>query len=221
MHRTLVARGVAFSQPPTDMDYLWREARFADPDGHDLRVAFMGANRLAPPWRVHGAPEFAPVANARPLELSLRHVTLVVAEWEACRDFYVRVLGLVPIVDEAPRYARLAFARGEATLSIEKTDHARSPATAEQNQLFFQVAEADLANVADELARRGARFASRAPKLLPYLWREAKFADPHGSDLRLVAYGPDGRNRLDPPWRVGRDPWLARLQWAWEYYVVG
>lgn len=48
----LVARGVQFEQMPTDMFYLWREARLADPDGHQIRLYFAGVNRLDPPWKV-------------------------------------------------------------------------------------------------------------------------------------------------------------------------
>jgi uncharacterized glyoxalase superfamily protein PhnB len=29
--------GLQFEQPPTDMSYLWREARLRDPDGHQVR----------------------------------------------------------------------------------------------------------------------------------------------------------------------------------------
>lgn len=48
----LTARGIRFDQPPTDMPYLWREARLRDPDGHDLRLYYAGENRLNPPWRM-------------------------------------------------------------------------------------------------------------------------------------------------------------------------
>jgi hypothetical protein len=34
------------------MDYLWREARLADPDGHELRLYRAGPNRLNPPWKL-------------------------------------------------------------------------------------------------------------------------------------------------------------------------
>jgi hypothetical protein len=34
------------------MDYLWREARLSDPDGHELRLYRAGRNRLDPPWKV-------------------------------------------------------------------------------------------------------------------------------------------------------------------------
>ena len=48
----LEARGIVFTQPPTDMDYLWREARLLDPDGHDLRLFHSAGNRLDPPWKI-------------------------------------------------------------------------------------------------------------------------------------------------------------------------
>jgi len=48
----LKAHGVHFDQDPTDMDYLWREARLRDPDGHELRLYRAGENRLHPPWRL-------------------------------------------------------------------------------------------------------------------------------------------------------------------------
>lgn len=48
----LKARGIVFEQDPTDMPYLWREARLRDPDGHDIRIYHAGENRLNPPWRL-------------------------------------------------------------------------------------------------------------------------------------------------------------------------
>lgn len=51
----LEAKGVVFTQPPTDMFYLWREARLRDPDGHELRLYHAGENRLNPPWRMKEA----------------------------------------------------------------------------------------------------------------------------------------------------------------------
>lgn len=46
------AAGIPLTQEPTDMVYLWREARLLDPDGHDLRLYHAGRNRLHPPWKV-------------------------------------------------------------------------------------------------------------------------------------------------------------------------
>jgi predicted enzyme related to lactoylglutathione lyase len=48
----LKAKGIAFAQDPTDMDYLWREARVDDPDGHDIHLYYAGKNRLDPPWKL-------------------------------------------------------------------------------------------------------------------------------------------------------------------------
>lgn len=51
----LKAKGFVFEQDPTDMSYLWREARLKDPDGHDIRLYFAADNRLNPPWKVKSA----------------------------------------------------------------------------------------------------------------------------------------------------------------------
>ena len=48
----LKSKGLSFEQDPTDMDYLWREARLRDPDGLDLRLYNAGDNRLNPPWKI-------------------------------------------------------------------------------------------------------------------------------------------------------------------------
>ena len=48
----LEAKGMIFEQPPTDMSYLWREARLRDPDGYDVRLYYAGKNRLDPPWKL-------------------------------------------------------------------------------------------------------------------------------------------------------------------------
>ncbi|KAH9258708.1 hypothetical protein BASA81_003210 [Batrachochytrium salamandrivorans] len=45
-------QGFEFLEPPTDKDYLWREARLKTPEGHDVRFYFAGVNRLDPPWKV-------------------------------------------------------------------------------------------------------------------------------------------------------------------------
>ena len=44
--------GMDIEQEPTDMSYLWREARLRDPDGHQIRLYFADGNRLNPPWRI-------------------------------------------------------------------------------------------------------------------------------------------------------------------------
>jgi len=48
----LLRRGFEFLEPPTDQDWLWREARLADPSGNIICLYWAGENRLNPPWRV-------------------------------------------------------------------------------------------------------------------------------------------------------------------------
>jgi catechol 2,3-dioxygenase-like lactoylglutathione lyase family enzyme len=48
----LVREGVVFDQLPSDMPWLWREARLRDPDGHELCLYHAGHNRRHPPWRL-------------------------------------------------------------------------------------------------------------------------------------------------------------------------
>jgi catechol 2,3-dioxygenase-like lactoylglutathione lyase family enzyme len=48
----LKAMGIHFDQPPTDQQWLWREARLSDPDGNELIIFNAGRNRKNPPWRV-------------------------------------------------------------------------------------------------------------------------------------------------------------------------
>ena len=52
VHAELVHLGLRFEQPPTDMAYVWGEARLRDPSGHQIRLYHAGENRLNPPWRL-------------------------------------------------------------------------------------------------------------------------------------------------------------------------
>ena len=38
--------------PPVDRDWLWREARLADPSGNVICIYRAGENRRFPPWRM-------------------------------------------------------------------------------------------------------------------------------------------------------------------------
>jgi organic hydroperoxide reductase OsmC/OhrA/catechol 2,3-dioxygenase-like lactoylglutathione lyase family enzyme len=44
--------GFNFVCDPVDQSYLWREAIFLDPDGHQVFIYHAGKNRLDPPWRL-------------------------------------------------------------------------------------------------------------------------------------------------------------------------
>ncbi len=48
----LRAAGVELDTDPTDMPWLWREARLRDPDGHHLCLFHAGVHRTHPPWRL-------------------------------------------------------------------------------------------------------------------------------------------------------------------------
>jgi catechol 2,3-dioxygenase-like lactoylglutathione lyase family enzyme len=120
------------------------------------------------------------------------HVTVFVTDLTRSKAFY-ETLGLKAIVHSAPRYARFVFPEGEATLSLEVTGAAASPARAE---LFFECSDLD-ARVA-ALKTKGLIF-DQDPTDTHYLWREARLRDPDGHELRLYFAG---ENRLNPPWRL-------------------
>ena len=48
----LIESGLKFTQLPTDMPWLWREAHLYDPDGNRIILFKAGENRKNPPWRV-------------------------------------------------------------------------------------------------------------------------------------------------------------------------
>jgi hydroxymethylpyrimidine/phosphomethylpyrimidine kinase len=39
-------------EAPADHDWLWREARLADPSGNQICIYHAGENRRFPPWRI-------------------------------------------------------------------------------------------------------------------------------------------------------------------------
>lgn len=54
--KKLEAAGIVFDTPPTDREWLWREARLRDPDGNPLCLFHAGQNRIDPPWKVDAEP---------------------------------------------------------------------------------------------------------------------------------------------------------------------
>ncbi len=48
----LQKQGFEFLQLPVDQNWLWREARLADPAGNTLCLYWAGENRRNPPWRL-------------------------------------------------------------------------------------------------------------------------------------------------------------------------
>jgi catechol 2,3-dioxygenase-like lactoylglutathione lyase family enzyme len=127
--------------------------------------------------------------------MRLNHITLEVVDVEASARFYVR-LGLIQIVASYPDYARLLAPEGDTTLSLHRSERTSPQRTA---SIHFEVEDVD--RTVEELRQAGFRFAS-APVDQPYLWREAILPDPDGNQIFIYNAGP---NRLDPPWRIGRE----------------
>lgn len=49
----LEKKGIVFSQLPTDMPWLWREAHLKDPDENHIILYNAGEDRKNPPWRIN------------------------------------------------------------------------------------------------------------------------------------------------------------------------
>ncbi|MEA3029038.1 MAG: hypothetical protein QOG13_363 [Sphingomonadales bacterium] len=49
--------GLPLLEAPADRDWLWREARLADPSGNIICIYHGGENRRFPPWRMAPVPE--------------------------------------------------------------------------------------------------------------------------------------------------------------------
>lgn len=48
---SLKQKGFVFETDPTDMPWLWREAKLLDPSGNIICLYHAGENRKNPPWR--------------------------------------------------------------------------------------------------------------------------------------------------------------------------
>ena len=125
--------------------------------------------------------------------MRLNQVTVTLLNMDAGWDFY-RSLGLIPIVDARPRYARFRCPDGDSTFSIH-----RGEAKAGGTTVYFECDDLDERVAA--LKGVGFVFASDAEDKA-WLWREAELFDPGGN--RVVLYSA-GENRLNPPWRIERE----------------
>lgn len=124
--------------------------------------------------------------------MDLNQVSVPTHDLEASIAFY-RLLGLRLIVRNE-HYARLEFPRGNATLSIAKTDASKGIAAG--IHLYFECNDLD-GDVA-RLESAGVVF-DAGPADQAWLWREAWLKDPAGNSLCLYHAG---RNRKHPPWRI-------------------
>jgi catechol 2,3-dioxygenase-like lactoylglutathione lyase family enzyme len=126
--------------------------------------------------------------------MNLNQVTVPALDVAASVAFYSR-LGLELIVS-APHYARFRCPDGEASFSVHRVD-AVSPHP--QAVIYFEVDGLD--ERVGQLQRAGLVF-TQEPRDEPWLWREARLADPSGNVICLYRAGA---NRLDPPWRISVD----------------
>ncbi len=121
--------------------------------------------------------------------MDLNQVSVPCRDYAASLRFY-RGLGLVPIVEDPPGYARFECPDGDSTFSL----HGREGD--DEVVVYFEVADLD-ARVA-ELRASGVAFEAD-PADQPWLWREATLRDPAGN---LVCLYRAGEARRFPPWRV-------------------
>lgn len=123
--------------------------------------------------------------------MNLNQVTVPSLNVADSVDFYCR-LGLKLIV-RSPHYARFQCPSGESSLSVhlvnELTHQSRTVVYFETEKLDERVTQ---------LQREGVVFVQE-PQDEPWLWREARLADPSGNVICLYWAGT---NRLNPPWRI-------------------
>lgn len=123
--------------------------------------------------------------------MNLNQVTVAVTDVPRAIAFY-RQLGLQPIVESLPEYARFCCPDGSATFSVSRVERVQPS----QSLVYFECDELDA--TVQRLQALGVQF-SMLPTDQPWLWREAYLSDPDGNPLCLYFAGS---NRLDPPWRL-------------------
>jgi predicted enzyme related to lactoylglutathione lyase len=125
--------------------------------------------------------------------MDMNQVTLPSRDVARGAAFY-RMLGLVQIVEDLPKYARFELPKGTATLSLHQVD---ALATFTGVVVYFECEDLDERVAALQAA--GVVFDSE-PVDRPWLWREALLRDPDGNVICLFRAG---ENRKNPPWRIG------------------
>nr|WP_286182014.1 VOC family protein [Rhizobium sp. ICMP 5592] len=120
----------------------------------------------------------------------MNQVTVTMPDLNAGWDFYC-ALGLKPIVDARPRYARFVCPDGDSTFSLHQGEKGGGGTT-----VYFECENLDA--VILTLRASGIQFTS-GPEDKNWLWREAELFDPGGN--RVILYFA-GSNRIDPPWRI-------------------
>ncbi len=132
--------------------------------------------------------------------IRLNQVTLAAKDMAASVLFYEN-LGLIKIVDSAPRYVRFEFpphgeAHDPATLSLHQVNDTWMPSD-DAPLIYFELDDID------SFIRKHNLKPLTPPRTQSYLWREADIIDPSGNLIRLYQAG---KNRRHPPWRIKTVP---------------
>ncbi|WP_168880058.1 VOC family protein [Rhizobium sp. P28RR-XV] len=122
--------------------------------------------------------------------MRLNQVTVTMPDLDARWNFYC-TLGLKPVVDARPHYARFLCPDGDSTFSLHQGESAGGGTT-----VYFECD--DLNETVSQLQKKGLQFTS-PPEDKSWLWREAELFDPGGN--RVLLYFA-GQNRINPPWRI-------------------
>ncbi|NLS20487.1 VOC family protein [Rhizobium sp. P40RR-XXII] len=122
--------------------------------------------------------------------MRLNQVTVTMPDLDAGWNFYC-TLGLKPVVDARPHYARFLCPDGDSTFSLHQGESAGRGTT-----VYFECD--NLNETVSQLQKKGLQFTS-PPEDKSWLWREAELFDPGGN--RVLLYFA-GQNRINPPWRI-------------------
>ena len=126
--------------------------------------------------------------------MQLNQVTLPVNNMIEAVKFY-RTLGFTQIVD-TPHYARFSCPEGDSTFSLSL----ESEFFENHSVIYFE--NDNLEQLCQQLIKKGILF-EQQPTEQRYLWKEAILKDPSGNKIKLYKAG---ENRLNPPWKVQKQP---------------
>ena len=127
--------------------------------------------------------------------MNLNQITIPSLDVARAVAFY-KQLGLIQIVDSAPRYVRFVCPDGGSTFSIH---HVETLSPNPNLVIYFECEKLD--DVVADLKSKGIVFDSD-PQDQSWLWREAYLLDPDGHVICLFYAG---ENRLNPPWRINSE----------------
>lgn len=125
--------------------------------------------------------------------MNLNQITIPSLDLTKSIPFYEK-LGLNLIVEALPHYARFECPDGDATFSIHQVE-----TLPKGNGVYVYFECANLDEDVQKLVEKGIQF-EELPNDKTWLWREARLKDLDNNQL-ILFYG--GKNRKNPPWRVG------------------